>query len=211
MNIGVEIVADAAAEAAVARIREEVFGREVQRMLPDLRAYESDRILTLIARNTQTTEPVAAVSVVETTGCEALHSRFRLPARPGRRVARYTQLAVRRPFRGMDVPARLILEARRLFVVPRSCAYTWLLYDADHAKSSCLCTLLGFKSGSQTIQTEYGSSRVLFRDEAAQHAERWDRNARNHLNGLIPPPAKLALHPMLVSPAPLHENEWLAQ
>jgi hypothetical protein len=121
---------------------------------------------------------------VETTGNKGLHRRFGIAFYEGTQVARYTQLAVLKPFRGMKIPAQLILEARRRFVAPRRFAYTWLLFDADHAKGSSLCTVLGFKADSRTIQTEYGSSRVLVRDETGLAAEQWDRNAANYLDSI---------------------------
>ena len=212
MSIGIETVVDAANEAAVARIREEVFGQDLQLMLPNLRAYNAGQIMTLIAKSVETNEPVAALSVVETTGNQKLHRRFGLPFSESARAARYTQMAVRKPFRRMNIPARLILEARRRFIVPRQVACAWLLFEADHARNSCLCTLLGFKAGSQKIQTEYGSSRVLFRDEASPSALQWDRKATDYLNGVTHPssPVRPAFNPMLAVPARLLENEWLA-
>jgi GNAT superfamily N-acetyltransferase len=217
MNIRIEAVVDAVAEAAACCVREEVFGREWHLTLPPLPSYDAGQILTLIARKSETNEAIAALSVVDTTGNKGLYWRFGLSFYEGARVARYTQLAVLKPYRGMHIPARLILEARRRFVAPRGCAYSWLLFNADHAKGSSLCTLLGFKAGTQTVQTEYGRSRVLDRDEAAPTAEAWDRKAMDYLNGVphfnsaVPPAAyPPAAYPQWVRPAQLSENEWLA-
>jgi hypothetical protein len=212
MNFVIETVADAASEAAATRVREEVFGQDLQLVLPNLRAYDAGQILTLIARTADTNEPAAALSVVETTGNHGLHRRFGLFFGENARVARYAQLAVRKPYRGQNIPARMILEARRRFVVPRQFTQTWLLFNAETARTSALCTLLGFKAGSQTIQTEYGCSRVLFRDEASPAAQQWDRKATDYLNGVTKAgkPAQPAFSPLWVSPPRLLENEWLA-
>jgi hypothetical protein len=109
--------------------------------------------------------------VVETTGDAALHRSLGLTFPLGSRVARYTQLAVLKGYRGLDVPARLIYEARRRFVQPNDIRYTWLLFEADAAKSSSLCRNLHFKCGDKEYATEYGRSRVLMRTEEADGVE----------------------------------------
>jgi hypothetical protein len=47
---------------------------------------------------------------------------------PHARVARYTQLVALKPYRGMNMPLRLILEGHRRFVAPGQFDYTWLLW-----------------------------------------------------------------------------------
>jgi hypothetical protein len=86
---------------------------------------------------------------------------------PDSRVARYTQLAVLRPYRGMNIPLQLVAEARRRFVVPEGFDYTWLLYNAQHARSSSFCSQLNFEASAAVFDTEYGPSRVLTRSERA--------------------------------------------
>ncbi len=163
MQFIVEAADEASREAEA--IRQQVFGNEWGLVLPRIASYPAERRLTVLAREAASGRQAAALTVVETTGDSALHARLGLRFPAGARAARYTQLAVLVPYRGMDLPARLILEARRLFVAPRNIEFTWLLFDADRAESCSLCRHLGFRAGSRTYHTEYGSSRVLTREE----------------------------------------------
>src|SRR5215467_2458802 len=102
MDISIECVAPSA--AAVCRVRNEVFGREWRVSLPDLSQYPPERQLTVVAfdrssLDTSKHEPVAVVTVLETTGQEELHRRFGLSHFNHERTARYTQLAVLKPYR----------------------------------------------------------------------------------------------------------------
>jgi hypothetical protein len=179
MNISIECLA-ASAEAAC-QVRQQVFGREWRVTLPQLSEYPPERQLTLVVRDRTNQEPVAALTVVETTGDAEMHGRLGLSFFKGERTARYTQLAVLKPYRGMNLPVRLILTARRRFVGPKQIRYTWLLFDAEHAKTSSLCSLLGFGASRRRFLTEYGCSRVLTRDEATTQAELCDRRAQSWL------------------------------
>jgi hypothetical protein len=98
-------------------------------------------------------------------------------------VARYTQLAVLKPYRGLNLPVRLILEAHRTFVRPKEIRYTWLLFDAARARTSSLCQLLGFSASSRRFLTEYGCSRALTRDESTMQARSCDRTAQSWVDG----------------------------
>jgi hypothetical protein len=75
------------------------------------------------------------------------------------------QLAVRKPYRGMNLPVQLVLEGRRQFVLPRRIEHTWLLFNAERARSSSFCRLLGFRASTERFHTEYGLSRVLLHHE----------------------------------------------
>ena len=182
MNIYIEC--EGPNEKAASKVREQVFGREWHLSLPSLGECDPELQLTLVARDVSNHEPIAALTVLETTGNADLHGRIGLDYLNTQRAARYTQLAVLRPYRGMNLPIRLILEAQRLFVGPRQIQYTWLLFDANRAKSSSLCNLLGFGVSINTFLTEYGCSRVLIRDETSRHAALCDRQARS----LLQPP-----------------------
>lgn len=175
MEIVIELAANELDQAAIRRVRQEVFAREMGLALPPLAT--TDAALHLLARAQISGAVVAALSVIETSGDDALHRRYGLDFPSGARVARYTQMAVLRPFRGLSLPLRLILEAHRRFVAPGLFDYTWLLFDAERAASSQLCRQLAFTPSAQIWATEYGRSRTLVRDEAAPPARAAMRRA----------------------------------
>jgi hypothetical protein len=169
MKIIIETATDELEMAALRRVRSRVFTQELGLVLPPL-TNDAAATFHLLARAGAGGEAVAALSVVETSGDDELHGRYGLAFPPGARVARYTQLAVLRPFRGLHLPLRLIVEAQRRFIAPGFFDYTWLLFDAERAASSQLCRWLAFAPGAPSFTTEYGRSRVLLRDEAAPQA-----------------------------------------
>lgn len=181
MNISIECV-ESADDRDASQVREQVFGQEWRLTLPRLHDYNPDRQLTLVGRDCSDDEPVAVLTVVETTGDDSLHSRLGLSFDEKQRVARYTQLAVLKPYRGMNLPVQLILEARRKFILPRKIDYTWLLFDANRAKASALCNLLGFSASGPKFLTEYGCSRVLIRNEKSRQAAIGDGQAESLLD-----------------------------
>ncbi len=156
---------------AMLRIRQEVFEREWGIALAQLRMPEEASALNLLAWVEPAGVesggyPVGALTVVDTSGDEQLHDSYGLKFFPQARAARYTQLAVLKPYRGMDIPVRLILEAHQRFVAPGRYDYTWLLFDARRAASSSLCRWLAFSSSERAFPSEYGFSRSLVRDES---------------------------------------------
>lgn len=181
MSFVIEPVTNGDMARAVDSIREEVFGREHRLNVLVLRRYRPADTVTLLARAESGNEPVATLTAVNTSGDSTLHSQFGLRFPEDARVARYTQMAVLRKYRGMNLPLRLMLEARRRFIIPNGFEYTWFLFDAVRARNSCFAEMLGFRAGSRTFQTEYGSSRVLVRDEAEPIAGRLDRRLETHL------------------------------
>ena len=186
MNFVVEAIPSSGPLAkAAAEIREEVFKDAWKRILEGPRFQDVGRHLDLVARVESTGEPVGVMAVVETTGNPSLHARFGLPFKVRDTSARYTQLAVLKPYRGRDIPLRLILEAKRRFVNPAAIRYTWLLFDADRASaSSFLCRGLGFQAGARTYHSEYGLVRVLARNETWSAASETDLIARDYLSDL---------------------------
>jgi len=166
MNFVVEVIGSSRElTQAAAAIRKEVFEEEWKCKPEGLTSHSSRQRVDLIARVASSGEPVAAVAVIETTDDALLHKRFSLPFNPIDRSARYSQLAVLKRYRGLDIPLRLILEGNRQFVKPQGINHTWLLFDADRANLCSFCRLLGFHAGDRIHQSEYGRVRVLTRNE----------------------------------------------
>lgn len=213
MNITIESANDARALRAARSVREEVFGKQCLRRLPRLESYDPTHILTLVARSGYTNEPVAALSVVETTGDAAQHSAMELSFPDGIRVARYTQLAVLKAYRGLHLPAHMISEARRRFVLPNHILYTWLLFNAGTARSSSFCRELSFKCIEKEFATHYGRCRVLVRKEQHNAAGSFGQpTVESHLASRWNGGTDGANAPCLyIFPQLLHESEWLAQ
>jgi hypothetical protein len=161
-------------------IRQEVFEREWGIALAQLRANDETRALHLLALVEPGEYPVAVLTVVDTSGDQQLHESYRLGFAPQTRAARYTQLAVLKPYRGMDIPVRMILEAHHRFVVPSRFDYTWLLFDARRAASSSLCQWLAFSASEQAFASEYGFSRSLVRDESAPRCKQAIRRVERY-------------------------------
>jgi GNAT superfamily N-acetyltransferase len=186
MNFVVEAIGSSSRLAtSAAEIRAEVFQDAWTRILEGPRFQDVGRYLDLVARVESTGEPVGVMAVVETTGNTSLHASFGLPFRLDHPSARYTQLAVLKPYRGMDIPLRLIMEAKRRFVHPAGIRYTWLLFDGDRTSTSCfLCRGLGFQAGARTYRSEYGRVRVLSRDEMRPTASEADLIAQDYLSDL---------------------------
>jgi hypothetical protein len=209
MIFAIEPVMTSSAAAAAAYVREQVFAREQHLAVPPIALQSASESLTLIASAGTPAEPVAALSVIETSGEHDLHSRLKLLFPPGARVARFAQLAVLKPYRGLNLPARLILEARRRFVEPRCIDYTWLLFDARRAASSPFCKALGFRASAEIFATEYGLSRVLLRPEATLAGQTEDHWFQQYIsasanNGHKTPSASRVVRWLVA-------DEWLAQ
>jgi GNAT superfamily N-acetyltransferase len=181
MEIIIEAVAGGEAEAAMWRVRRDVFEREMGiRLAPDV-AREDGEISHLIARARAGRQTVGTLSVIDTSGDERLHESHNLGFEPGARAARFTHLAVLRPFRGRNIPAMMMLEAHRLFVAPRQYDYTWLLFDAERAPTSFLTKLFGFNPKAGTFVSEYGRRCPLVRDERSEEAAQALRLAEQSL------------------------------
>lgn len=171
MEITIEPVVNIEDEVAMSRIREQVFERESGISLARLAAVNNPSSFHLLARVEPDGAVVAALSVVETSADRELHAGFGLEFPSVARVARYTQLAVLKPYRGLNIPLMLVLEAHRRFVAPGKFDYTWLLFDAERAASSLMCKWLAFTPGERTFPSEYGMSRALVRDERVPQSE----------------------------------------
>ena len=75
------------------------------------------------------------MTVLDTTDQESLHRECELHVPGSLRVARYTQLAVLKGFRGLGIPLRLMLEAREQVIRPGKFDLTWLLYAARYTEN----------------------------------------------------------------------------
>jgi hypothetical protein len=163
------------------RIRQQVFEYEMGLTLPALSAPGGAAAAHVIARVEITGEPVAALTVVDTTNEVGLCERYGLHLRPDARTARYTQLAVSKPYRGMNLPLRLILKAHYHFVAPGEFTHTWLLFDAKRAANSSLCARLGFSASERVFHSQFGINRTLVRDERSAFCEQAIRQTRQDI------------------------------
>jgi hypothetical protein len=172
MEVLIETVMSGEEEAAMRRIRREVFERELGIRLGDAARADEGKMAHLLARAYPGREAVGTLSVLDTSGDERLHASHHLGFGPGARDARFTHLAVLRPFRGRNIPLMMMLEAHRRFVAPLGYEFTWLLFDAERAPTSFLARLLGFAARPGVFVSEYGRRCPLVRDERAEAAAR---------------------------------------
>jgi hypothetical protein len=170
-------------EAAMLWVRHQVFEREMGLTPIQLRLNDKPNALHLLARVGPEGDPVATLSVIETSDDHQLHKNYDLNFGLHTRAARYTQLAVLKPYRGMNLPMRLMLEAHSRFVVPHLFDYTWLLFDAERAASSILCKWMAFTIGDQIYPTEFGFHRTMVRKEATPYSTQTILRAEKYLNG----------------------------
>jgi hypothetical protein len=213
MKVRIEAVTRVEQEAAAARVRREVFGTEWAVELCRI-APNSFRGNQLIARVVPDGPVIATLTVLETTGAHELHEGHGMFFDDSDRVARYTQMAVLRPYRGLNLPLYLLLEARRRYIIPGGFTYTWLLIGAERAIASRFCTMLDFSASSQTVLGDQGISRVLLRHETAHDADIADMQTRSFLEEVRP--QHLEVIPATESAAVssyglVHEDEWIAQ
>jgi|ERR1044071_3846122 ribosomal protein S18 acetylase RimI-like enzyme len=170
MGILIAAVTDAEGESAMRRIRREVFEHElgVRRVPPDMS--DATAVGHVLARTHPGGEPVGAMTVLHTNGDGRLYAGYNLGFGPGARAARFTHLAVLKPFRGRNIPLMMALEAHRLFVAPGGYDYTWLLFDAGRAAESFLTRWLGFTPRPEVFVSEYGRRCPLVREERGEEA-----------------------------------------
>jgi hypothetical protein len=172
MRLTVEPVRSLADLTELISLHQAVFERELGLALPRLRARAKNSIMHLVARCDQAPGIVGAVTIIETDRTLVPREAYGLPFPSTERAARYTHMAVLPRYRGLNIPVRLLLEARRLFVTPRRIHYTWLLYDAARAGSSRLCSILGYRVAPVVVDAGYGPCCVLSRDEFLAAAAR---------------------------------------
>jgi len=190
MKIVVEQVMNDSSVDAIMRIRHQVFERELGIKLALSDASDIGNATYLLARAGRDEEPVGCLCVLDTSEDGELHAKFGLKFDPCARVARYTHLAVAKPYRGMNIPLAMMIEAHRSVIVPRQFDYTWLLFDVQRAANSFLSARLGFTPLSETFVSEYGHRCPLVRDErgpntrqAMLKAEQYLRQFQTHVAG----------------------------
>ncbi len=200
MNISVELATNDADIEAILQIRDEVFFREMGISLEPLGASENGHATYLLARVGPDRQAVGSLCILDTSENKELHESLGLKFQPQARVARFTHLAVLKPYRGRHIPLAMMLEAHRRVIVPRLFDYTWLLFDVERAANSFLSRQLGFTLLPQTFVSEYGCRCPLVRNEHSHEAARVIRQAERYLrscesiNALAgSPPAPIAL------------------
>ncbi len=181
MEIIVEQVTTDADVDAIVRIRHQVFLREMGITLPPFGALENGHATYLVARGVADKEPVGSLCVLDTSDDYQLHESFGLKFEPQARVARYTHLAVLKPYRGMKIPLAMMLAAHRRVIVPRRFNHTWLLFDVERAANSFLVHQLGFTARPETFVSEYGSRCPLVRDERTPRSAQFIVRAESYL------------------------------
>jgi len=179
MDICIEEIANSEDVAAMVQVWQQVFEREMGIALPKDSA--PGNISHWLARLKQSREVVGTLSVVDTSGRHELHNSLGLGFDPQARVARFTHLAVLKPFRGLNIPLAMMLEAHHRVIVPGKFDYTWLLFNVEKAANSFLSRQLGFTLLSQTFVSEYGCRCPLIRDERSPEAARAIRTAESYL------------------------------
>jgi len=165
MQFVIETVTTPAQEALAESVRRQVFESEFRMKAPELEPADEPGTLDLLATARPRGEPVASLTVVDTSGHDELHAKYGLPFPRGTRAARYTRLAVLKPYRGLSLPLALVCEANHRFVSTGRFDYTWLLFEPQRAESSVFCTLLGFTPHAQIFVRGYGLRTVLIRNE----------------------------------------------
>jgi hypothetical protein len=188
MKIRLEAVTNIEQEAAAARVRREVFGTEWAFELSRIAPNDLSRANQLIARALPDDEVVATVAILDTTGNRCLHEKYELPVGRFDRVARYTHMAVLKPYRGLNLPLYMLLEARQLYIIPGGFTYSWLLFQADRAISSTFCTTMAYSASTQIVNGEEGRRRVLLRNEKSHKAHVADMQTRSFLDSIQPKP-----------------------
>jgi hypothetical protein len=166
---------------AIMRIQDQVFGREMGIKVAPSDPSDNGRARYLIARVGSEREPVGSLCVLDTSNHDELHQSFELKFELSARAARYTHLAVLKPYRGMNIPLAMMIEAHRSVIVPSQFDYTWLLFDVERARKSFLSARLDFKPLPKTFVSEYGCRCALVRDERAPDARQAIRQAEEYL------------------------------
>src|SRR5205085_3905630 len=139
---------------SAARVRREVFGTEWASELCRIASNDSVRANQVIARVLPEGDVVGTVTILETTGNGGVHEKYELPFGRFDRVARYTHMAVLKPYRGLNLPVYMLLEARQLFIIPSGFTSTWLLFQADRALSSTFCTTMAYSANTRIVNAE---------------------------------------------------------
>jgi hypothetical protein len=194
MDIVIEEIANSEDVAAMFKVWTQVFETEMGITLPQDSA--RGNISHWLARLKQGREAVGTLSVVDTSREHQLHDSLGLGFDRQARTARFTHLAVLKPFRGMNIPLAMMLEAHRSVVVPGKFDHTWLLFDVEKAARSFLVRQLGFTFLPQTFVSEYGCRCPLVRNERTPEAAYAVRQAELYLEHSNVGAFSAAAHPL---------------
>jgi len=164
-NIRIELATTNQQWAEMLGIRTQVFTIEQGFSFRPLPGPGETGVWHFLVRDNHNT--IGTLSVVDTTGDRQVHQRYRLRFAEHDRVARYSQLAVLRPYRKRGIFKMLIDTAQSTVIRPNGFAVGWLLYTAAHARSSMLTQCLGFTVQEPLLATEFGSFHALIRRESS--------------------------------------------
>jgi len=220
-SLFVEPVRDQEAYRLLCSVRKGVFQQEFGMTLAPLGFARPPEGLHLIGRLGPGGKAVAALTVLNTTGNDALHSQYGLCFPPGASVARYTQMAVLKKYRGRHIPLSMLFEANVRFTAPYGIDYTWMIIGAQQ-KHSIFCKLLGYTPGVQPIHGEMGISWAMVKKELPRNSAEStrecftatettaSRGAKDdpHNADNLRTPTSAQLH---VCVMPLKHNEWTGQ
>lgn len=162
-NVRIEVVHTDQQWAEVSSIRTQVFSSEYGYSISPLPGVSDSGFWHFLARDKH--DAIGALSVMDTTGNRRVHQQNRLSFGEKERVARYTQLAILKPYRNRGIFEMLIETAQRTVVRPHGFTVEWLLYPVALASSSKLTRCLGFTVETPTLATEFGKCHVLVRRE----------------------------------------------
>ncbi len=167
INIRIETVTTAQQWAEMSGIRNQVFTIECGFSFRPLPGPGERGVWHFLARDNDLA--IGTLSVVDTTGDQQIHQRYRLNFRETDRAARYAQLAILKPYRKRGIFEMLIETAQSTVIRSNEFDFAWLLYPAAHAQSSKLTQRLGFAAEGPLLTTEFGNCHVLVRRERTVH------------------------------------------
>lgn len=193
MDIFIERVTTGDDRDAMLEVWAQVFEREMGITLAPGEVADNGRGAHLLARLGPGGPAVGTLSVVDTSDDLRLRESYNLGFDAGTLSARFMHLAVLRPFRGMNIPLMMALEAHRHVIAPGRYDYTWLLFDAERAPMSFLSRRLGFTPKADVFVSEYGSRCPLVRDERAEESARAVRRAEDFISRSRAPVSPTAL------------------
>jgi hypothetical protein len=179
MDIVIKQIESSEDFAAMLEVWKQVFEYEMGITLASDAATNAHTVSHLLARLGD--QAVGTLGVFDTSSEYQLHESLGLKFDRQSRVARFMHLAVLKPYRGMNIPLTMMLEAYRSVIVPRQFDYTWLLFDVEKATRSFLSRQLGFKPLPQTFVSEYGCRCPLIREEHTAEAELFIQQAERYL------------------------------
>lgn len=196
MDIFIERVTSGSDREAMLEVWAQVFEREMGIALTPGEVADNGHSAHLIARLGPGGIAVGTLSVVDTSDDLRLQESYNLSFDAGALSARFMHLAVLRPFRGMNIPLMMTLEAHRRVIASRRYDYTWLLFDAERAPTSFLSRRLGFTPKADVFISEYGRRCPLVRDERAAESARAIQRAEEFISRSSAPGSPPVLVPV---------------